>query len=172
MASMETIKEITMPTSKIPSSGPEKPPPSTRKIRIFTPLRPASPNRQEKGKLSGYKTGAAKEHSAEDSSAGPGGAGNQRQHLAYADQQSHLVGQFRKLFYLGLFVPAFQNQEQNAVKNQRGGNDIGSGKDAVNDVVEQNSNDAGGNAGHKHLPHREKVFFFSRSVLRRKGFSL
>ena len=41
MASMETIKEITMPTSRIPSSGPEKPPPSTRKIRIFTPLAPS-----------------------------------------------------------------------------------------------------------------------------------
>ena len=130
-------------------------------------------NRQEKGKLSGYKTGAAKEHSAEDSSARPGGAGNQRQHLAYADQQSHLVGQFRKLFYLGLFVPAFQNQEQNAVKNQRSGNDIGSGKDAVNDVVEQNSNDAGGNAGHKHLsPQGKGVFLFPLCFLRRKRVQL
>ena len=82
MASMETIKGNHHAYQQNTQLRPEKPPPSTRKIRIFTPLAPSIAGiARKKGKLSGYKTGAAKEHSAEDSSARPGGAGNQRQHI-------------------------------------------------------------------------------------------
>ena len=110
-------------------------------------------NRHKEGELGCHKSGAGKQHRAQDCGAGTGGAGDDCQQLQEADAQRSAPAQLFKGADARLYsaVAAFQQDEQDAVKDEGDGDDDRGVKMLGDPIVDQQTDDADRQHSDQHL---------------------
>lgn len=146
MARTETINATAIPVSKMPISPPVMPKPVS--IKNFTTFKRLAPSMagiaRKKVNSAATAREAAKQHSADNSSAGARGARYQSEHLKHADPKHRFIRKRVKRADGGsaAAVQMLHHNKQDAVKNQGDGNGLIIIKKGIQRIVKQKSDDA------------------------------